>query len=194
MAPAPFRRHYRRYDRAVHPLIPARFFVQESEATSGRGIERPAEHEPVIHQSNLVPCARQPEIGAHRQCIGSRLLAKGSVGQFVEQIIHFGSALVAHLHLHDAVIAGVRAPDPMGSLILRAATVLDESAIAQVPKTTQRAVTEGARKAQLPRPVTCHKFPHFLTTHLPENGTDIPTAQELIENKDVSTPIIYTCL
>ena len=35
MASAPFCRHHRRYDRAVHPLIPARFFVQESEATSG---------------------------------------------------------------------------------------------------------------------------------------------------------------
>jgi hypothetical protein len=34
MASAPFRRHYRRNDRAVHPLIPARFFVQESVATS----------------------------------------------------------------------------------------------------------------------------------------------------------------
>jgi hypothetical protein len=31
---APFRRHYHRSDRAVHPLISAQFLVQKSEATS----------------------------------------------------------------------------------------------------------------------------------------------------------------
>jgi hypothetical protein len=34
MAAAPFYRHYRRYERAVHPLIAARFRVQKSAATS----------------------------------------------------------------------------------------------------------------------------------------------------------------
>jgi integrase len=52
----------------------------------------------------------------------------------------------------------------------------------------------GARKAQLSRPVTCHKFPHCFATHLLQNGTDIRTVQELIGHKDVSTPMIYTYL
>ena len=56
----------------------------------------------------------------------------------------------------------------------------------------QRAVTEVARAAGVPKRVTCCTFRHSFATHLLEVGYDIRTVQELMGHRDVRTTMIYT--
>ena len=50
----------------------------------------------------------------------------------------------------------------------------------------------SARRAQLTKRVTCHKFRHSFATHQLESGYDIRTVQELLGHRNVNTTMIYT--
>ena len=56
----------------------------------------------------------------------------------------------------------------------------------------QRAVEEAVLRVGIPKRASCHTFRHAFATHLPEDGYDIRTVQELLGHEDVRTTMIYT--
>jgi site-specific recombinase XerD len=56
----------------------------------------------------------------------------------------------------------------------------------------QKAVAHAARQAGITKRVGLHTFRHSFATHLPEDGYDIRTVQELLGHADVSTTMVYT--
>ena len=60
------------------------------------------------------------------------------------------------------------------------------------PSLVQRAVHAAVQAAGISKPATCHTYGHSLTTYLLEQGADIRTIQELLDQSNVKTTMIYT--
>ena len=56
----------------------------------------------------------------------------------------------------------------------------------------RRSRHSNRRGAGIAKPATCHAFRPSFATHLPEDGHDIRTVQELRRHRDVNTTMIYT--
>jgi integrase len=54
------------------------------------------------------------------------------------------------------------------------------------------AVKHAARTAPILKPVSCDTLRHSFATHLPESDYNIRTIQELIDHRDVKTPMLDT--
>jgi len=57
--------------------------------------------------------------------------------------------------------------------------------------TVQRAITNAANLAEIPKRVTAHTFRHSFATQLLRAGYDIRTVQSLLGHRDVSTTMLY---
>lgn len=58
--------------------------------------------------------------------------------------------------------------------------------------TVQRAVGAAVRKAGINKRASCHSLRHSFARHLPEDGKDIRTIQELLGYADVNSTMTYT--
>jgi integron integrase len=60
------------------------------------------------------------------------------------------------------------------------------------PASLDRAVYAAARRAGVPKRVTCHTFRHSFATHLLEAGYDVRQVQTLLGHASLKTTMIYT--
>lgn len=60
------------------------------------------------------------------------------------------------------------------------------------PSVPQRALRAAVLRASLTKRATCHTLGHCFATHLPEDGVDVRTLQELLGDADLKTTMLYT--
>ena len=72
------------------------------------------------------------------------------------------------------------------------ATVRTSSTCVRVNRRIQRAFREAVQLAKIGKPATVHTLRHSFAPHLPMNGCDIRTVQELLGHQSVKTTKIYT--
>ena len=56
----------------------------------------------------------------------------------------------------------------------------------------QKALLAAARKARIPKRVTCHTFRHTFASHLLAANYDVRTIQQMLGHSDIRTTMIYT--
>jgi site-specific recombinase XerD len=56
----------------------------------------------------------------------------------------------------------------------------------------QRAMKEAVGRVGRVEPMGCHALRRAFAAHLPDDGNDIRTSQELLGHRDVKTTVIYT--